>query len=375
MEIADVALLLFGTAGVLVFPFLAVINARMRQRCEQRSTATGSLSVTVVIAAHNEASRIERLVRCLSRQSRPMRNPHVILVDDRSDDGTAERARAAVGNGLCLEIIRIDTTPPGVSPKKWALHCGISATETDIVLLTDADCMPEPMWVEGMLQAFETGADIVCGLSPMTDGKGFTGAYAEYETARTAVQYVSAARLGVPYMAVGRNWGFRRALYERCAGLAPLFTTLGGDDDLLFQRMLTLEPKVTVVTRRGTRCPTTAPHSFRAMLRRKLRHFRVSMRYAAGPRTALALLTICEWTALVFLPLYLAMVSHAPLLFAAWVVFKPVWDTTFLGPTLRECGLERGGVTELAYTAFLGVFHLVFSSVVGLVSFIVKPRW
>ena len=103
-------------------------------------------SVVVVIPARNEAEGIGTAVGSLLTQDYRGRIS-VIVVDDESDDGTADIARKAasmVGASDRLTIIAGAPTPPGWTGKMWAVSQGTrKAAEIDpaarYVLLTDGD--------------------------------------------------------------------------------------------------------------------------------------------------------------------------------------------------------------------------------------------
>jgi hopene-associated glycosyltransferase HpnB len=100
--------------------------------------------VTAVVPARNEADVIEQSIGSLLRQDYPGAF-RVVLVDDGSDDGTADRALAAAQEGAGrLDILRGSPLPAGWTGKVWAQHQGVSHalaldTKPDYLLLTDAD--------------------------------------------------------------------------------------------------------------------------------------------------------------------------------------------------------------------------------------------
>lgn len=107
--------------------------------------------VVVVVPARNEAAFVGQAVESLLRQDYPGRFL-VILVDDGSDDGTAEVARRvadAAGGRDRLRILDGEPLPPGWTGKLWAVHQGLAeagklAPNAAYVLLTDADVVHEP---------------------------------------------------------------------------------------------------------------------------------------------------------------------------------------------------------------------------------------
>jgi hopene-associated glycosyltransferase HpnB len=106
-------------------------------------------SVVVIVPARDEADVIAQTMGSLLLQDYPG-NFRMILVDDRSSDGTAETARrTAPASGIDrLEILSVQERPAGWTGKVWAMRQGLErALETDApdyLLFTDADIAHTP---------------------------------------------------------------------------------------------------------------------------------------------------------------------------------------------------------------------------------------
>jgi hopene-associated glycosyltransferase HpnB len=102
--------------------------------------------VTAIVPARDEAETVGRAVASLLAQDYPGEFSNV-QVDDHSQDGTAEIARAAaeaVGQGDRLRVVPAQALPPGWSGKLWALSEGVRAaaeraSPPELYLFTDAD--------------------------------------------------------------------------------------------------------------------------------------------------------------------------------------------------------------------------------------------
>jgi len=94
--------------------------------------------VSIIVPARNEARNIERCLESLVRSNYP--SFEVIVVDDRSTDGTAEQARA-VGRGRAeaLEVLEGKPLPEGWFGKPWACQQGAEVARGSLLLFTDAD--------------------------------------------------------------------------------------------------------------------------------------------------------------------------------------------------------------------------------------------
>jgi hopene-associated glycosyltransferase HpnB len=106
-------------------------------------------SLVAIVPARNEAATLPLTLPALLRQEYPG-DFHVVLVDDRSTDGTAEAARreaAAAGVSDRLEVVAGEPLPGGWVGKVWALQQGARrahARGAAYVLLTDADIVHGP---------------------------------------------------------------------------------------------------------------------------------------------------------------------------------------------------------------------------------------
>ncbi|MFQ5678954.1 MAG: glycosyltransferase [Gemmatimonadota bacterium] len=109
--------------------------------------------LTVVIPARNEVGLIGRTVRAVAAQGRRLR---VIVVDDRSSDGTADAARrAGAAAGPELEVVTGEPLPPGWTGKVWALEQGVRRVRTPLTLLLDADILLEPGLLSALMRIRE----------------------------------------------------------------------------------------------------------------------------------------------------------------------------------------------------------------------------
>lgn len=127
--------------------------------------------VVAVVPARNEAAVIERSLGSLLRQAYGGEFS-VILVDDQSEDETADTARsAAEENGAAdrLTIVAGTPIPVGWTGKLWALSQGIDKAQAlpeppDYLLLTDADIAYAPDALAGLVARAEAGGFVLTSL-------------------------------------------------------------------------------------------------------------------------------------------------------------------------------------------------------------------
>ena len=128
-------------------------------------------SVIAVVPARNEAKIIANSLSSLLNQdyATPLK---VILVDDQSDDGTADAARAAAeraGGSDRLTILRGEPLPQVWTGKLWAMKQGVAqasslADPPHYLLLTDADIAYEPDVIRRLVSRAEAGSLVLTSL-------------------------------------------------------------------------------------------------------------------------------------------------------------------------------------------------------------------
>ncbi len=101
-------------------------------------------SVSIIVPARNEAQTIEPALRSLRKLDYP--NYEIIVINDRSDDGTGEviqRVLAEPG-GAPVRLEPVRELPPRWLGKTHAMWAGARASKSDWILFTDADVVFRP---------------------------------------------------------------------------------------------------------------------------------------------------------------------------------------------------------------------------------------
>jgi glycosyltransferase involved in cell wall biosynthesis len=135
-----VVTLLFVLATAVEF----AIGNRSLTRLESVAPFQGDPSpkVSVVVAARNEARKIEAALRSILAQDYP--NLEFIFVDDRSTDETATILDRLANKDTRIHVVRIMELPKGWLGKNHAQHFGAQRVTGELILFTDADVIMEP---------------------------------------------------------------------------------------------------------------------------------------------------------------------------------------------------------------------------------------
>lgn len=116
--------------------------------------------VSMIIPARDEAQGIEAAM--LTKLAEPYPDLELILVNDRSTDGTREIVERLAKEHPRVRALHIDRLPEGWLGKVHALEVGVRAATGELILLSDADVHVAPGTLAAVVAAAEDhGADVV----------------------------------------------------------------------------------------------------------------------------------------------------------------------------------------------------------------------
>ncbi len=193
--------------------------------------------VSMVIAARDEAANLAKNLPGVLVQTYPTTH-EVIVVNHNSQDETRYLLEEFKKTFKQLQIVNLEQEAKGIPGKKYPLSIGIKEAKHEIILLTDADCVPATEhWLWKMQDAYANGVEVVLGYGAYYKRPGFLNKLIRFETFHTALNYFSLALAGLPYMGVGRNLSYKKELFLRNKGFSSINHVLSGDDDLFINQV------------------------------------------------------------------------------------------------------------------------------------------
>jgi len=220
-----------ASAGLVlaVIALVAILNAltfpRLGSSAAQPASDGGSVMVSVLIPARDEAAAVEETVRAWLRQDYP--NYEIILLDDGSTDGTGELARrAAAGDGR-LRILEGAALPADWKGKNWACHQLARAAVGEVLVFTDADVRWAPAALSALMaEMIRSRADVLT-VWPTQLTVTWSERLVVSQMALVVIAYLPA--LAVHHLpwpvfsaANGQCLAFRRSAYEHIGGHAAV---------------------------------------------------------------------------------------------------------------------------------------------------------
>ncbi len=277
--------------------------------------------VSVVICACNEAQNLARFLPGILLQQYKTSHEVVVVNDNSTDDSiyVLNEIRQTFKNLYVINLEQRALTIPG---KKYPLSLGLKAAKYEIILLTDADCVPATEnWMQKMQEAFDENIDIVLSYGAYHKNKTFLNKLIRFDTFNSALQYLSFALAGNPYMGVGRNMAYRKRMYFENKGFSSIIKVPSGDDDL-FINMVANKHNTAVVIDKEAYTLSIPKKTFRDWFYQKSRHLSTAKYYKPGHRWLLGLFA---FTHFLFYPLFILAA-----IFFSWKIALIVFGTRFI---------------------------------------------
>ena len=402
-------LILLGL-GISIYLILALFIFIGVSKSNIPASNTPLVAVSVVVAARNEEQHIAACLESLLQQTYSPERLEIIIVDDRSQDATAEIVQSYSTSHPNLRLIKIDGSTssgkavdsqpdtqillapeqtnskrleydqphptqnlPRLPAKKYALTRGILSSKGEIIFITDADCVVPPGWVKEMLRYFDSQTGMVVGPLALRSSKpNLLQTLIEIENYFKSMLAKAGIDNHFPLTAQGGSLAFRRDIFHALDGFASIPHSISGDDDLWLHQV---HSKTFWRIRFGTspkaRVITPPPDSWRQLWRQHLRHFSASRYY--------------PWQAKLF---YLGWHFSNLLLFLLPLITL-LWFPNFFLWALLALGLKLGVDATLfwrgsqvlnfqfksKYFMPFEVFYLFDNIIIGTLAHLVKISW
>ncbi|MDP3464040.1 MAG: glycosyltransferase [Bacteroidales bacterium] len=326
--------------------------------------------VSVVICAHNERHNLEKYLPDILSQDYD--DFEVVVVNDCSDDETEELLTELSRLNPALKIVHLRQSLNFFRSKKFPLSMGIKSAKNEILLLTDADCSPlGKRWITEMVQGFQKNStEVVLGYGPYKKKNGLLNLLIRFDTLHIAMQYLSFALIGRPYMGVGRNLSYHKSLFLRNKGFTAHYNIPSGDDDLFISQVAS-KKNTNIVINKDARMYSMPKQSFSSWITQKRRHLSTSPYYHFMTKFALGSIIISQW---IFYAGIIVMLFTALPWWLAVSFFMVRLITQMI--VTKACAAQLGENKLWLFTPVGDLFFMLFNPALVLTNLIAKPyKW
>ncbi|MEY3343736.1 MAG: hypothetical protein RL090_1420 [Bacteroidota bacterium] len=323
--------------------------------------------VSVVICARNELKNLQAHLESFLSQDYP--EFQVVVVNDCSWDESQSYLDDMVLKHKNLKVVVIKEQEKYQHGKKFALSLGIKAASYDLLLLSDADCLPASSdWIGRMSSSYTNGVEIVIGYGGYCKSPGVLNRIIRFDTFFNGMQYLSAALAGSAYMGVGRNLSYRKTLFFKNKGFANHNHLLSGDDDL-FINETARAGNTAVQLHPDSFTLSVAKSSFGAWFRQKRRHQTTSEFYKSSHKLLIGSLFFSHFLFLAATVLLLVLGFHQVWVGSALALWYLIRFIIF-GMSMRRLG----ELDNLWMLPFYDILILIVYPAIAVANMISKPK-
>lgn len=277
MNILEIIFISFLSAAAIQLGYLWIVFSRVSFIKKQENQVNSFEPITVVIAAKNEYHNLVLHLRDILEQDYP--SFEVVVVNDQSTDESEYYLDSIRREYPHLKIVNVNNPVNFFKGKKFPLSIGIKSATHDLLVLTDADCKPSSKtWLTEIAMSYTKETELSLGYGGYQQDKGLLNYIIRFETLITAQKYLSFAKVGLPYMGVGRNLSYRKSLFYNQHGFQSHYKIQSGDDDLFVNKAA--NSKNTNIFVSPTSKTLSIPHSsLSSWWRQKRRHLTTGKYY------------------------------------------------------------------------------------------------
>jgi cellulose synthase/poly-beta-1,6-N-acetylglucosamine synthase-like glycosyltransferase len=213
--------------------------------------------LSVIVPARNEGKNISSLLIALSRQTYPKDFFEIIVVDDFSSDNTVQIVK---NFNLPNLILLQPEIPSGSSSKKKAIEHGIRNAKGELIITTDADCVPTRRWLETIHNFYiKNDAAFVAAPVRFSHNNSFLQLFQSLDF--LILQGITAASVSANFhtMCNGANLAYKKEAYMEVNGFEGIDKVATGDDMLLMHKIWKKFPGKTFYLKNKEAIVTTQP--------------------------------------------------------------------------------------------------------------------
>ena len=199
---------------------------------------TSVIKISLIIPARNEEKNIGPLLVALENQHYPKELTEIMVINDHSTDGTAE----IVKKFAFAKLLNLDHDEVN-SYKKKAIETGIAYSSGELIVTTDADCIPGPEWLNNIASFKEkTGASFIAAPVSFETDNSVLETFQAMDF--LVLQGITAAVVYKKSMSMcnGANLAYEKKAFEQVDGFTGIDQIASGDDMLLMHKISKLNP-------------------------------------------------------------------------------------------------------------------------------------
>ncbi|MFA5972346.1 MAG: glycosyltransferase [Lentimicrobiaceae bacterium] len=364
-----IVLLLLVLATLVQLIYYWVVYGKVAFLKQKNEFVRSDQPVSVIVCARDEYYNLKENLPLLLTQD--YSTYEVVIVNHGSEDDTGYLLRDLADKYKNLKIVNVSQDLNFFTGKKFPLSIGIKSASYEVLLFTDADCIPgSNQWLRRMAANFTEGTEIVLGYGAYHKTRSLLNLLIRFDTTRVAMNYLGFARIGMPYMGVGRNMAYRKSLFYKQNGFISHYRVQSGDDDLFINKAAT-GANTRIEIQADAHTISVPKASLNQWLMQKRRHLMTGGYYKPLHKFALGLFAFSQvlfWASVIGL----LVMWYQPYIVLGLLGLRLFSQLLITGKVMQKLS-EKG---FLLLVPVFELFLMIISPVLALTNMLNKPvRW
>jgi len=326
--------------------------------------------ISVIVPARNEEKNIAALLQSLQKQSFFQTAFEIIVVDDFSTDNTAAIVQGFSMPNLVLVQPSVDKAS---SSKKKAIEAAIKIAKGELIVATDADCIPPHSWLQTLHDFYlYQGAAFIAAPVKFSYNNSMLQIFQAIDF--LVLQGITAASVAANFhtMCNGANLAYQKQAFEEVNGFEGIRHVATGDDMLLMYKIWKQHPhKVFYLKSKEAIVATEPMLSWKEFFMQRKRWASKTLVYD-DKRIMAVLAFIYVLNLLFFVLLGAAFCNSVYGWYAlAFLLIKALIEGPFVSSVAKFYGEQK----LMNYFLFFQPLHIFYTVVVGALSQFGKYEW
>ncbi|MBZ5858951.1 glycosyltransferase [Flavihumibacter profundi] len=320
--------------------------------------------ISVLVPARNEEHNISYCIGSLLAQNYPANLLQFIIIDDHSEDATAQIVKNYKNPKLVLLSLEEHLPAEAINAyKKKAIDTGIEHANGELIVTTDADCIAPPFWLRNIAYTYESkDSCFIAGPVKMELQQGWLTKFQALDF--LSLQGITAASVykGFHSMCNGANLAYSRSAFHSVNGFRGIDAIASGDDMLLMYKIAQQFPgKITYLKNRAAIVTTEPAPSLKTFLHQRIRW--ASKAQAYEDKSVFRVLLLVYIMNLLMLTILIT--GFLSLQQLAWALLLLAIKTGIEWPFMHSVANFYGQGKLMKYFPFYQPLHIIYTVVAG----------
>lgn len=359
--------MMFLSLVIVLYALLLIYFTFIWKKESQRFHRGDLMKVSVVIPFRNEEKQLAFLLQSLDKIDYPKELLDFIFVNDHSDDASLNVLEAELAFfSFKHQVISLSEEQLG---KKEALIEGISSSQAEIIITTDADCSVPENWIKQMQLPFADPAIQLVSGSVVFGTYNLLSKVFQMEFATLIGVGGVSIKLGRHTMANGANLAFRRDIFLSLNPFEDNLYIPTGDDVFLLQKIASRYPKA-IYFQKLTVVITKAPEGLREFVNQRIR-WASKWKASSDRKNKVPALVVWTFHLVYLIGLFFFIKEQQNAAFILAVAGKAFAEYLFIKSILKD----QQQKAPLLPFCFLQFFYSIYVVLFGLLANFAMYRW